>query len=199
MISINIARKAFGAQELLRDVKLAIGEAESVAIVGASGVGKSTLLRIAVGLDAQFDGSAHCHGRIGMVFQEPNLLNWRTVQNNLSVFHPSASAMEINDALLNVGLDEHAKRFPKQLSLGQQRRLSLARAFLGQPEILIMDEPFTSLDPDIKEEMFALTEMLMARSKPAMMLVTHDMDEATRLAQRTLRLEGRPACLREVD
>jgi NitT/TauT family transport system ATP-binding protein len=128
---------------------------------------------------------------MAMVFQEPILLPWRTAVQNLMLIHPDLPKKAALDAFESVGLGNKSTYFPGQLSLGQQRRLSLARAFAGQPALLIMDEPFASIDPETAETMLVLTEALIATNRPATLFVIHAKVEADRLAQRVLFLERR--------
>lgn len=195
MIKVDVRCKAFGEQEILRDIRFEMGIGETVAILGPSGIGKSTLLRLIAGIDADFDGEIVRPDRIAMVFQEPVLLPWRSVLQNLTLVHPQLGKDAALSALERIGIADKAALFPGQLSLGQQRRLALARAFAGRPELLVMDEPYVSLDPGTAEEMLELTEALIADTKPAVILVTHSQGEADRLARRILRLAGRPARL----
>ncbi|MBW8320101.1 MAG: ABC transporter ATP-binding protein [Arenimonas sp.] len=195
MIKIDVERKAFGEAEVLRDIRFEVADGETVAILGASGIGKSTLLRLIAGIDEAFEGEIVRPSNIAMVFQEPVLLPWRSVLQNLTLVHPSLGNQAARDALERIGIADKAGLFPGQLSLGQQRRLALARAFAGRPELLVMDEPYVSLDPQTAGEMLELTEALIAESRPTVILVTHSEAEAKRLAQRCLRLAGRPATL----
>lgn len=195
MIRIDVRRKAFGPSEILRDIRFEVADGETVAILGASGIGKSTLLRLVAGIDEAFEGEIVRPSNIAMVFQEPVLLPWRSVLQNLTLVHPTLGDRAAIGALERIGIADKAGLFPGQLSLGQQRRLALARAFAGRPELLVMDEPYVSLDPQTAEEMLELTEALIAESRPTVILVTHSEAEAKRLAQRCLRLAGRPATL----
>ncbi|TNC60392.1 ABC transporter ATP-binding protein [Rubellimicrobium roseum] len=195
MIHVDVRRKAFNGREILRDIRLDVAPGERVAVLGPSGVGKSTLLRIVAGVDTAFEGRVDRPDNIAIVFQEPTLLRWRTVLANLLLTHRGLRPEMARAMLARVGLAEKTEDFPGQLSLGQQRRVALARAFVGRPELLILDEPFVSLDPGTAEEMIALTEGLIAETRPAVLLVTHEPREAERLGQRICRLGGSPATL----
>ena len=195
MIDIRITDKSFAGAPILRDVAFQVAQGECVAILGPSGIGKSTLLRIIAGLDRDFTGTVTRPDRLAMVFQEPNLLRWRTVRDNLCI-PTGIDANRAETALAAVGLSGKGGHYPAQLSLGQQRRLALARAFAADPALLILDEPFASLDPDRAGEMLSLTTDLMTRIEPATIFVTHSEEEAARLSTRILRLDGSPASIR---
>ncbi|MGX5664339.1 ABC transporter ATP-binding protein [Rhizobium daejeonense] len=195
MITVDIRRKAFGDNVILKDIRFEMATGETVAILGSSGIGKSTLLRLIAGIDPVFEGSVQRPASIAMVFQEPVLLPWRSVLQNLTIVHPGLGDEAALSALHRIGIADKAGLFPGQLSLGQQRRLALARAFAGKPELLVMDEPYVSLDPETAEEMLELTEALVAETRPAVILVTHSEQEADRLAGRRLRLAGHPATI----
>lgn len=197
MISVAIERKSIGQTPVLGRVAFDVAMGETLAVVGPSGVGKTTLLRILAGLDSGFEGSVEVPERRAMVFQEPVLLPWRSALENLTLATGSGKDTA-RAALGNVGLRDLADRYPRQLSLGQQRRLSLARAFSATPDMLLMDEPFVSLDASLVAEMLDLTERLLADRAIATVFVTHSMPEAERLATRIVRLTGNPAALSDV-
>jgi NitT/TauT family transport system ATP-binding protein len=186
-LEVLIRRKAFGTHVVLRDLAFEVDAGETLAVVGPSGIGKSTLLRVIAGVDKSFEGTVTRPDRVAIVFQEPTLLPWRTALNNLTL------AVGVNDAtaeaaLAAVGLRGIGPLYPRQLSLGQQRRLALARAFAARPELLLLDEPFVSLDGPLVAEMLDLTERLIAQLRPATVFVTHSVAEAERLATQTLRI-----------
>jgi NitT/TauT family transport system ATP-binding protein len=175
-------------------LRLEVGRGETVALTGPSGIGKTSLLRAIAGLGGGATGRIEVRGRIAYVFQEPNLLPWRDALSNVTL--PTRCAPgPARDALAQVGLAGREDAFPAALSLGQQRRLSLARAFAARPDLVLLDEPFVSLDPALADEMMALFAAWRARTGAAALLVTHVPDEARRLAARVLRLTGRPATL----
>ncbi len=190
MIRIAIQSKHFDTVPVLGEIRFDIAPGECVALVGPSGIGKSTLLRLVAGIDSDFIGQIDRPDAIAMVFQEPTLLPWRSTLQNLMLLHPGLESEAAQAALQKVGLSDKGSAFPGQLSLGQQRRLSLARAFAGKPDLLIMDEPFVSLDAETAETMIALTEALIAEQNPATLFVTHSHSEAQRLAQRVLTLRA---------
>ncbi len=196
MIEIDIRGKSYGDTEVLGPIRCSISAGDCVAVLGPSGIGKTTLLRLVAGLDPDFDGQIRRPERIAMVFQEPTLLPWRSALDNLTLM-TGVSPEYAEFALERVGLAGKAGHFPDQLSLGQQRRLALARAFAADPELLIMDEPFASLDENLAEDMMFLTRSLLRDTGAASLLVTHSETEAVALANRMVWLEGRPATLSE--
>ena len=179
---------------ILGPIHLTVGRAETVAITGPSGAGKTTLLRIIAGLHAKFHGTVDLPGKVAMVFQEPLLLPWRSALDNMTLT-TGCSPKAAGAMLGRVGLSGRETDFPGQFSLGQQRRLALARAFLAEPSVLLMDEPFVSLDAATADEMMTLFETLRRAQPLACLLVTHERGEAARLADRTLVLSGQPAGL----
>ncbi len=191
----DIRAKRFGAVQVLRNVAFTVARGETVALVGPSGIGKSTVLRIVAGLDRDFEGTLRRPDRIAMVFQEPTLLPWRTALQNLTLIHPALGDRAGALMLARVGLGGREDAFPRALSLGQQRRLALARAFAGAPELLVMDEPFVSLDTALADQMIALARELIDEHRPATLFVTHARSEAERLEARVLELRGNPATL----
>lgn len=195
MITVNIRAKNFGATRVLRDVAFWVAAGETVAVLGPSGIGKTTLLRIVAGIDTDFDGEVVRPERCAIVFQEPTLLPWRDARRNLTLVHPELDPVAAEAALERVGLGSRGTAFPGQLSLGQQRRLALARAFAAPPEMLILDEPFVSLDAVNARDMMGLTRELIAEAQPATLFVTHSEAEAAGLADRVLRLAGSPATI----
>ncbi|WP_417683718.1 ABC transporter ATP-binding protein [Roseibium sp.] len=195
MIKVHVANKSFGKTQVLSNVNFALPDGKCLAILGKSGVGKSTLLRIIAGIDDDFEGKINRPERMAFVFQEPTLLPWRSAIDNILIVHPGLERRGAEAMLVRVGLGGKADQFPGQLSLGQQRRLSLARAFAGQPELLILDEPFVSLDEKTAEQMVALTRGLMREISPTTLFVTHEREEARLLADHTIELVGSPATL----
>lgn len=196
MIAVDLKAKRFGEVTILGKIGFTVDAKQTLAITGPSGIGKTTLLRIIAGLDEAFEGNVVRPDRIAMVFQEPTLLPWRSALDNI-VLATSVDTGTAEAVLGEVGLSGLSERFPTQLSLGQQRRLALARALAAEPDLLLMDEPFVSLDAELIVEMLELTERLLASRQAATLLVTHSRQEAERLADRVIRLGGDPAAVVE--
>lgn len=194
VLSLHLRGWSVAGRDVLGQVELALDPGETVALVGPSGIGKTSLLRIIAGLEPRFDGHCAVAGRIAMVFQEPTLMPWRSLTQNICI-PTGATEQTAQHLLCEVGLAGRGDDFPGQLSLGQQRRLSLARAFAMQPDLLLLDEPFVSLDAALADEMMSLFEALRARHDVTTIFVTHVLEEAARLATRSVQLAGSPATL----
>ncbi|HVM66017.1 MAG TPA: ABC transporter ATP-binding protein [Acidimicrobiales bacterium] len=200
-VQVDGARRAFGARAVLDGLDLEIHDAEFVALLGRSGTGKSTLLRALAGLDDGIEGRVAVHPRHAVVFQEPRLLPWATVLQNVTLgLRGRDAATRARAALHEVGLSDHARAWPKTLSGGEAQRVALARALVREPALLLLDEPFGALDALTRMRMHALLRQLCARHRPAVLLVTHDVDEAILLADRVAVLsDGRLSSDRPVD
>jgi NitT/TauT family transport system ATP-binding protein len=201
-LEVSIKSKVyFGASgrrhEALGELAFALAKGEVGALLGPSGCGKTTVLRIVAGLDARFEGAIlrRDNDRLGVVFQEPRLLPWRTVEDNIRLATPEVSEGELARLLATLGLGEHRRHFPKELSLGLARRVALARAMAIDPDLLLLDEPFASLDAATASSLVdQIIDLVEARAM-TMLLVTHDVDAAIRLADAVFVLSERPARL----
>lgn len=199
-VEVRIAHKAFTSVsgerfEVLRDLKFRLGHHQVAALVGPSGCGKTTILRIIAGLERDFEGTiaGALPGKLGMVFQEPRLLPWRTVEDNVALVAPGISREALTSLFRDLDLEAHRSHYPGELSLGLARRVALARALAIEPSLLLLDEPLVSLDEALavrlRDQLAALIE-----SRPiTTLLVTHDLEEAIRLADRIFLLSPRPA------
>lgn len=199
-LDVSIQRKSYRAAsgdalDVLRDVSVRLSPGEVGAIVGPSGCGKTTLLRIIAGLDKEFEGhvARPSGGKLGVVFQEPRLLPWRSVIDNVRLAAPKASDNDIDALFKALGLEGHRDHYPGELSGGLARRVSLARAFAVAPDLLLLDEPFVSLDAALAQRLRAELAMLVEQRPVTTLLVTHDIDEAISLADRIILLSSRPA------
>lgn len=179
----------------LEDLRLALPFGQAGAVVGPSGCGKTTLLRLIAGLDRDFSGhiALPAHGRLGMVFQEPRLMPWRSVADNIGIAAPEASEEEIAALLAELGLAEHGAHFPGELSLGLARRVALARALALKPDLLLLDEPLVSLDAALARDLREKIAALIDEKRITTLIVTHDIGEAIALADKIFLLSPRPA------
>jgi len=184
--------KNFTGRPIIEDLDLEIRPGEFVALLGRSGAGKSTLLRIFGGLDPDYEGDVLVPRRRAVVFQEPRLVPWQRVLPNVALgLKPTADIKQQSEAALGeVGLADHARAWPVTLSGGEAQRVALARALVREPQLMLLDEPFGALDALTRTRMHALLQDLCERHQPAVLLVTHDVDEAIILADRALVLSG---------
>jgi sulfonate transport system ATP-binding protein len=179
--------RRYGARTVLTGLDLDIRRGEFVALIGKSGCGKTTLLRTLAGLDEVDGGTLAVPASSTVVFQEHRLLPWWKVWRNVAIGLPRATGRaRAQSALEEVGLDKHADAWPVTLSGGEAQRVALARALVREPELLLLDEPFAALDALTRIRMHGLVRALIARHRPAVLLVTHDVDEAILLADRVL-------------
>jgi ABC-type nitrate/sulfonate/bicarbonate transport system ATPase subunit len=194
-VALTQKRYAGAGADVLTGLQFELETGDFVAIVGPSGAGKTTLLKIIAGLDARYEGQVELTPgcRIGFVFQEPRLLPWLTVADNLRLVKPDLDETALREALHRVGLAANADSFPLRLSGGMQRRVSLLRAFLIKPELLLLDEPFISLDAPTAESLYQLLLELRRDVHPTTLLVTHELREALALADRILFVSRSPA------
>jgi sulfonate transport system ATP-binding protein len=195
-VRIRGLRRTFGTRHVLDGLDLDIAQGEFLALLGASGTGKTTLLRILGALDRHDAGTVLVPETRTVVFQEPRLVPSKKVLANVTVALPRrADTRETGlRALAEVGLDRHAGAWPATLSGGEAQRVALARALIREPELLLLDEPFAALDALTRLRMHDLVGELCRRHRPAVLLVTHDVDEAIRLADRVAVLrDGRLA------
>ena len=199
-LEVDIRRKAFesasGKQhDVLLDISFSLLPGEVAVFVGPSGCGKSTLLRILAGLDHDFEGTVERpeQARIGMVFQEPRLLPWRSVDDNVALAAPLTDEATLARLFDILELAAHRSHFPGELSLGLARRVALARAFAVDPDFLILDEPFASLDKALAARLREQIATLVANRSAMTLLVTHELDDAVRLGDRLFFLSARPA------
>ncbi len=192
-LQVNVQHKSFNGRAVVCNVAFDVAAGEIVAVLGMSGCGKSTLLRAIAGLDRDFVGRITIHGThnnqnvVGVVYQEPRLMPWLTVEQNirfgLNADFPKSS---IDAVLQEVMLETAHSCLPKQLSGGMAQRVAIARALVREPDVLLMDEPFSSLDVLTRRSLQALTRTVTDKHQTATVIVTHDPEEAVNLANRVL-------------
>jgi ABC-type nitrate/sulfonate/bicarbonate transport system ATPase subunit len=199
-LDVRIARKSFartpgGRLEVLRDVAFTLERGQVAAFVGPSGCGKTTMLRIVAGLDRDYEGAVvrQSGGATAMVFQEPRLLPWRTVEENVRLVAPHATEAQLSALFDTLELAPHRWHYPGELSLGLARRVALARAFAVEASLLILDEPFVSLDDALAARLRRELVKLIDGRPVTTLLVTHDVEEAIGLADRLFLLSSGPA------
>jgi NitT/TauT family transport system ATP-binding protein len=210
-IEINAVSAGYGASTVVRDVDLTIGADEVVALVGRSGTGKTTMLRLAAGLLAPSAGTVRLLGgapenarrqkRLGLVAQDARLHPWRTVLDNVRLPLEVNTDARVNghvsplEWLARMGVADAATAYPHQLSGGMRQRVALARALVIDPEVLLMDEPLASLDELTREDLRIELLRMWEATPRCVLYVTHDVEEAVLLADRVAVLAGRPARL----
>ena len=206
LLSVDIRKKTYpNGCCAIENLTFSAQPGEFIAVMGPSGSGKTTMLNLISGLDREMEGviafesgqAERLNPRIGFMFQEPRLMPWLTVQQNLELVlaplsqpHPGTA---LNDLLALVGLHGCRDMFPSQLSGGMQRRVALLRAFIVEPALLLMDEPFQSLDAPIAQQLRILLQDLWQRTRPTVLFVTHSLREALSVADRILFLSTPPA------
>lgn len=199
-LKVERLRKSFGIHEILRGIDLEVMPGEFVAIVGRSGCGKSTMLRLIAGLDVPSLGSVFLDGKqsrrlnptVRMMFQDARLLPWQRVLANVGIGLTGSKEnrrQKAQQVLHQVGLEEKANQWPAVLSGGQRQRVALARALACEPRLLLLDEPLGALDALTRIEMQQLLENLWQEQQFTALLITHDVEEAVILADRVVLIE----------
>lgn len=192
VLKVERLTKRFGDLLVLDNWNIKLRKGERVVLLGPSGCGKTTFFRIVADLDKHYDGNVEIFvDKIGYVFQEPRLLPWRTINNNLKIIRDNET--KIKEIISMMGLDGFENLLPSRLSGGMKQRVNIARALLVEPDILIMDEPFTSLDLNIKLSIIEDINKLWERNRYSLLMVTHDIKEALILADRILIVSQRPS------
>ncbi|GLC87636.1 ABC transporter ATP-binding protein [Lysinibacillus piscis] len=193
----------------LKNVELTVEQGEFLTIIGPSGCGKSTLLKIIAGLDVDYTGKVELNGQVingpslekGFIFQEPRLFPWLTVEKNIagdqSLRDPNIK-QQVTELIKLVKLEGFEKAYPRELSGGMAQRVSIARALLRNPAILLLDEPFGALDAFTRSHMQEVLLNIWQTNKTTMIFVTHDLDEAVFLGQRVVIMNPRPGHIKSV-
>jgi sulfonate transport system ATP-binding protein len=199
LLDIHVARKSFATTTVLNDIHLQLQPRETLSLLGPSGCGKSTLLRIVAGLEKDFEGQLLSHTeQLAFVFQEPRLMPWLTVQQNIgSSDDDRYDKAWVAQLIEEVGLSDFADALPKALSGGMAQRVAIARGLYSRPRVLLLDEPFSAVDAFTRMKLQDLLLQLAERHAIALLLVTHDVDEALYLSDRVLVMDNRPSRIRQ--
>ena len=200
MLNINIKAKYFHQQKIFENFLLQIPSGQFTAIIGPSGCGKSTLLNLICSLDSDFLGEITLDEKlpredIGFLFQDSRLVPWLSVKQNLELVTKTNKEDKIFSLLAKVGLANFSNAFPSQLSGGMSRKVALCRAFINNPKLILLDEPFVSLDTPSAKELRGVFMDFYAEFKPTVVLVTHALTEALYLADRVVFLQKEPASI----
>lgn len=195
-LAVDLRGKSYGGQLVLGEIAFSVAPGERVALLGPSGIGKSTLLGLIAGTVADFDGRIERpDGPVAMIFQQPRLLPWRTLAENIALVPGAGDLARAHELLAEVGLGPAADQHPEKVSLGMQRRAALARALAIDPVLMLMDEPLVSLDAETGAGMRRLLVAALDRTGAMGLIATHDRREALAIADRVLELGGTPARL----
>ena len=203
-IAINDKQYANSSSVVLKDIKFTVKPGEFVAIIGPSGSGKTTLLNMLSGLEEATTQKILCNAQpiedckelqLGYIFQQPRLMPWLTVQENIQLVLPTIQQTIISHLLAQVGLKGKENYYPKQLSGGMQKRVAIARAFAVNPELILLDEPFNSLDAPTAAKLRLLLVELCKSCNSTVILVTHDLSEAIYLADRIIFMSDSPSSI----
>ena len=203
----NISKSFFtleGEVEVLKDINLELKEGEKIAIVGPSGCGKSTILNLISGLIKPSKGTIDLDKNVGYMFQKDNLLEWRNIYKNITIGLEIRKQMNdtqkeiINELLKKYGLYEFRNSYPSELSGGMRQRVALIRTLVLNPDILLLDEPFSALDYQTRLKLSDDLYKIIKNEKKSAIMVTHDIAEAISLSQRIILLTKRPAAIKKV-
>ncbi len=200
MLEVKQLCKLFNGLPVLEGLNLTVGEREITALVGPSGCGKSTLLNLIAGITGDYEGEIiNGFGRTGYVFQEDRVLPWMTVYDNIRIVRDDTDHKRIMQLIEQMHLDGFEDYYPDQLSGGMRQRCGIARAFYYGSELLLMDEPFKSLDYCLRIEMLSYLKALWEQEQNTVLFVTHDIEEALQIADRILVFSRRPSSvIREI-
>jgi ABC-type nitrate/sulfonate/bicarbonate transport system ATPase subunit len=200
MLNIDIQNKFFKNKILFNDLELHIQASEFVSIIGPSGCGKTTILKIVSLLDTNFEGEISYKNQnyidnLGFIFQDSRLLPWLSVKENIMLVSRDKDEKKIENYLKGVGLADYINAYIKELSGGMKRRVSIVRAFINKPEVLLLDEPFISLDYPNAQSLRKLFFKFYTEYSPIVLFVTHDLNEALALSNRIIFLGSSPTSI----
>jgi ABC-type nitrate/sulfonate/bicarbonate transport system ATPase subunit len=198
MLDINISSKKYQDNKIIDNLKLEVNDNEFISIIGPSGCGKTSLLNIISNIDKDYLGSILfdkqniSNSNIGVMFQDSRLIPWLSVLENIMLVSMSKNKEQIINALIEVGLKDYINSYAKELSGGMQRRVALVRAFINKPDVLLLDEPFISLDYPTAQNLRSDFMKFYNKYKPTVVFITHELKEAISLSQRIIFLDSKP-------
>lgn len=192
MFTFDIHNVAYGQETIIENCKFELPEKQICALIGPSGCGKTTILNIIAGLRSFPNNLIKLDCELSYIFQNARLVPWLTVAQNLSLVRPSITPSEIDNVLSEVKLIDVKNHYPTHLSGGMQKRVSIARAFVNHPKLVLLDEPFSSLDKPTAEHLCALVERLIRQNDASAILVTHNLQEALSIADKLYFLGSKP-------
>lgn len=202
MLSIDIKKKSFDDKSILNNILIDVEKSELISIIGPSGCGKTTILKIIATLDNDFEGKIVYKNKnsiknLGFIFQDSRLLPWLTVKDNILLVCKNKKKDEkrVEELLVELGLENHINSYPKSLSGGMKRRVSIARAFINNPEVLLLDEPFISLDYPTAQNLRKIFYKFYQEYSPVALFVTHDINEALAVSNRIIFLSDLPTMI----
>lgn len=204
---VEIKEFFFGSRKVLGEISFQVSAGEVVAVMGPSGCGKSTMLRVIAGIASQkADANILVDGvklkspgpSRQFLFQDIDALPWLTAWENMRQLCSTANSEELNDALSSVGLQNHKEKYPSQLSGGMLKKLSIARLIASHPKVVLMDEPFSSIDPGTRSTIIANIQRIIALENFAAVLVTHDIDDVMKIASKLLVCSGPPMKVEQI-
>lgn len=195
LLGLNKISLSFGENTIFSDLDFAVEKGEFVAVIGPSGCGKTTLLNLFAGSVKPNQGEIFCGGNLRMVYQQSSLFPWLTVEENIALGLGEDNREKVSEMLAIINLTNFARHFPHQLSGGMKQRVELGRALIGEAEILLLDEPFSSLDYLTKLNIRSELVRMLKEFPRTTVLVTHDIEEAVQLADRVVILSGSPASI----
>ena len=196
MLNINIENKNYQNKQIISKLKLQIHNGEFISIIGPSGCGKTTLLNIISNLDKEYKGEISLDNKtdldIGFMFQDSRIIPWLSVFDNIMLVSKEKNESDIISLLSDIGLKDYIYSFPKELSGGMKRRVALVRAFINKPKLLLLDEPFISLDYPTAQSLRGDFIRFYKKYLPTVIFVTHDLKEAISLSNRIVFLDSKP-------
>ena len=203
ILEIRLNDKSFNSNQIIKDLELVINTGETVSIVGRSGIGKSTLLKIISGIDSDFNGKVIFNGsnlesptnEIAFLFQGHILIPWLNVKSNIKFICNNITDDEIHDYLKSVGIDDKFNEWPNRLSGGEKTRVGLSVALINKSRLLLLDEPFSDLDIGVKNGIIKLLNKIKAKNNTTILMTTHNIEDALSLSERVLVIGQKPSTI----